>query len=87
MAVNGDILGLIAINDALKEYSTEAVSELSKLGIESIMLTGDNEWTARAIAVKVGIKRVIAKLTSNEKLDIIKKFQLEGVLSRWLAMV
>ncbi|MEK7627079.1 MAG: heavy metal translocating P-type ATPase [Patescibacteria group bacterium] len=78
VAVNGDILGLIAIADALKEYSTEAVSELSKLGIESIMLTGDNEWTARAIAVKVGIKRVIANLLPNEKLDIIKKFQLEG---------
>ena len=78
LAVNGHVLGLIAIADALKEYSAEAVDKLSKLGIESIMLTGDNERTALAIAKQVGIKRVMANLLPQEKLDVIKKLQAEG---------
>lgn len=78
VAVNNDVLGLIAIADELKEYSTETVVELNKLGIESIMLTGDNEWTAKDIAARVGIKQAIANLLPKEKLDVIKKLQLEG---------
>ncbi len=78
VALNKKLLGLIAIADSLKEYSSEAVRQLEALGIESIMLTGDNERTAKAIAEQIGIKRVIANVLPHEKLDIIKKLQAEG---------
>ncbi len=77
-AANGRVLGLIAIADALKEHSAEAVSELAKLGIESIMLTGDNERTAKAIAAQVGIKTVIANVLPKEKLEVVKRLQSGG---------
>ncbi len=72
------LVGLIAIADSLKEHSAEAVKELGVIGIESVMLTGDNERTANAIASQVGIKRVIANVLPHEKLDVIKKLQAEG---------
>ena len=78
IAFNKKILGLVAIADALKPYSAETIQELNKLGIQSIMLTGDNERTANAIASQVGIKKVIANVLPNEKLDVIKKLQSEG---------
>ncbi len=75
---NKKILGLIAIADSLKDYSSQTIQELNKLGIESIMLTGDNERTANAIAKQVGIKKIIANVLPNEKLEVIKKLQAEG---------
>lgn len=78
VALNGKAIGLIAIADTLKENSAEAVHELEALGIESIMLTGDNERTAKAIASQIGIKKVFANVLPNEKLEVIKKLQLEG---------
>ncbi len=72
------LIGMIAIADSLKEHSAEAVKELGIIGIESVMLTGDNERTANAIASQVGIKRVIANVLPHEKLDVIKKLQAEG---------
>ncbi|MBU4534886.1 MAG: heavy metal translocating P-type ATPase [Euryarchaeota archaeon] len=70
--------GMIAIADTLKENSGEVIKELDSLGIESIMLTGDNELTANAIAGQIGIKRVIANVLPHEKLDAIKELQDEG---------
>ncbi len=78
VSLNSDAIGLIAIADTLKEHSAEAVKELDRIGIESIMLTGDNERTANAIAAQAGIKKVIANVLPNEKLDVIKKLQAEG---------
>ena len=78
VSLGSEIIGLIAIADAIKEYSAEAVRELSALGIESIMLTGDNEHTAMAIAAQAGIKNVIANVMPHEKLDAIKKLQAKG---------
>ncbi|MEK6936070.1 MAG: heavy metal translocating P-type ATPase [Nanoarchaeota archaeon] len=78
VALDKKVNGLIAIADALKENSVEAVRELEALGIESIMLTGDNEKTARAIASQIGIKKVFANVLPNEKLEVIKKLQSEG---------
>lgn len=78
IAINKQISGVIAVADTLKEHSTEAVAELKKLGIETIMLTGDNEKTANAIAKLVGIDRVIANVMPGEKEDVIKKLQAEG---------
>ncbi len=72
-----ELAGLIAIADSLKEHSYAAVKELSEIGIGSIMLTGDNERTANAIASQVGITRVIANVLPHEKLDVIKKLQKE----------
>ncbi len=78
VAFDKKVLGLIAIADSLKEHSSEAVKELDALGIESIMLTGDNERTAKAIASQIGIKRVIANVLPHEKLDVIKNLQAEN---------
>ena len=76
--VDNKINGLIAIADSLKEHSAETINELNSLKIESIMLTGDNEQTAKAIAAQLGIKEVIANVLPNEKLDVIKKLQEKG---------
>ncbi|MFZ3077389.1 MAG: heavy metal translocating P-type ATPase [Candidatus Aenigmatarchaeota archaeon] len=78
LAADNVILGLVAVADTLKEHSAEAVKELGAIGIESVMLTGDNERTANAIAEQVGIKRVIANVLPQEKLEVIKKLQAEG---------
>ncbi len=78
VALNKKLIGLIAIADALKEHSAEAVHELEALKVESIMLTGDNERTAKAIASQIGIKKVFANVLPHEKLEVIKKLQSEG---------
>ena len=78
VAANKKIAGIIAVADTMKEHSAEAVTELKKMGIETIMLTGDNEKTANAIAKQVGIDRVIANVLPGEKEDVIKKLQAEG---------
>jgi len=78
VAEDKKLLGMIAIADTLKENSGEVIKELDNLGIESIMLTGDNELTANAIAGKIGIKKVIANVLPHEKLDAIKELQSEG---------
>ena len=78
VAANKKALGIIAVADTLKEHSAEAVAELKKLAVETIMLTGDNERTANAIAKQVEIDRVIANVLPGEKADVIKKLQAEG---------
>lgn len=78
VALNKKPVGLIAIADALKEHAAEALHELEALKVESIMLTGDNERTAKAIASQIGIKKVFANVLPHEKLELIKKLQSEG---------
>lgn len=73
IAIDRKASGAIAVADTLKENSAEAVAELKKLGIVTIMLTGDNERTAKAIAKQVGIDRVIANVLPGEKEEVIKK--------------
>jgi Cu+-exporting ATPase len=77
LAVEQKIAGLIAVADTLKESSGAAISALKKLGIEIIMLTGDNEKTARVVAQNVGIDKVIANVLPAEKASVIKKIQSE----------
>lgn len=78
LAVDSKIAGIVAVADTLKETSVQAVSELQSMGIETVMLTGDNKRTAEAIAKKLGIKRAISEVLPNQKSDIIKKLQTEG---------
>jgi P-type Cu+ transporter len=78
LAVEQKIVGLIAVADTLKESSAAAISKLKELGIETIMLTGDNEKTAKAVAQNVGIDKVIANVLPSEKANVIKKIQSEG---------
>jgi Cu+-exporting ATPase len=75
LAVEGKIAGLVAVADTIKESSPDAVKALKELGIEVIMLTGDNEKTAKAVAQKVGITNVIANVLPGEKAEIIKQLQ------------
>lgn len=78
VAEGNEILGLIAVADTLKTSSPAAIRELKKLGVETVMLTGDNEKTAKAVARNVGIDRVIANVLPAEKAAVIKQLQSEG---------
>ncbi|MCL4435133.1 MAG: heavy metal translocating P-type ATPase [Thaumarchaeota archaeon] len=77
-AVDGHPIGLIAVADTVKASSKEAIEELKKMGIEVVMLTGDNEKTAMAIAQQVGVSRVIANVLPADKANVIKGLQEEG---------
>lgn len=81
---NTDMIGFFAIQDGLKESSEEAVKLLRKKNIKTIMLTGDNESVAKEIAKRVGINKVIAEVTPEEKVMAIKELQLSG---EFVAMV
>lgn len=78
LATEGKLLGLVAVADTLKETAKEGVARLEKRGIEVIMITGDNERAANAIASQLGIKRVLADVLPDQKEAEVRKLQAEG---------
>ncbi|HEX9020921.1 MAG TPA: HAD-IC family P-type ATPase, partial [Nitrospirota bacterium] len=84
VAVDNKAAGIIAVADTPKEHSKEAVAEMKSIGIEVVMLTGDNRRTAESIADELGITRVMAEVLPQDKMDMVKKLQAEG---RIVAMV
>lgn len=77
-AIDNKIEGIIAIADTIKPESISAVNQLKAMGLEVIMLTGDNNKTAQAIAKQVGINRVIAEVMPQDKASIVNQIQNEG---------
>ena len=78
LAEDGKLIGLFGVADQVKEDSADMVAALHQMGKEVIMLTGDNDQTAQAIAQKVGIKRVISQVLPQEKSRVISDLQAEG---------
>ena len=82
--VEGRAIAALVVRDTVKESSADAITQLSELGIEPILLTGDNEAAARHVANQVGIERVIAGVLPDGKRDTVADLQAEG---RTVAMV
>jgi Cu+-exporting ATPase len=84
VAIESRLAGLIAVADPVKPTSRAAVAELRRLGLEPVMLTGDDPRTAQAVADEIGIERVVAEVLPDRKLEEIRRLQGEG---RVVAMV
>ena len=78
VAINSKLAGIIAISDTIKEGAKEAIDTLKSMGMEVIMLTGDNDRTAKFIASMLGIKRVIAQVLPEQKEVVVSKLKAEG---------
>jgi len=78
ISIDGKAIGIIAVADTLKDNAREVVEKLHRLGLEVVMLTGDNKNTANAIAKRAGIERVLSEVLPEHKTNEIKKLQGEG---------
>ncbi|MFD6225995.1 heavy metal translocating P-type ATPase [Streptomyces sp. NPDC060232] len=84
VAWDGEARAVLEVADAVKDTSAEAITRLKALGLTPILLTGDNQAVAEAVAAEVGIDQVIAEVMPEDKVDVIKRLQAEG---RSVAMV
>ncbi|UBU13516.1 heavy metal translocating P-type ATPase [Nonomuraea gerenzanensis] len=75
---DGKARAVLVVSDVVKPTSEEAVAQLRALGLTPVLLTGDNEAVARAVAAEVGIDEVIAEVLPADKVDVVKKLQAEG---------
>ncbi|NVB38043.1 heavy metal translocating P-type ATPase [Pseudenhygromyxa sp. WMMC2535] len=78
VAIEGALAGLLAVADPIKETTAEAISQLHQEGLRVVMLTGDNETTARAVGEHLGIDEIVAGVLPDQKADKIKALQAEG---------
>tara|TARA_B100000315_G_scaffold259641_2_gene316468 strand:- start:4631 stop:6886 length:2256 start_codon:yes stop_codon:yes gene_type:complete len=78
IAVNNKPVGLLSVSDSVKDNAAKAISGLQDTGLEVVMLTGDNQYTATAVANSVGIAQVISEVLPEQKSEVIKQLQHEG---------
>jgi len=78
MAVNNQVAGLLVLEDELRPEAKATVARLNRLGIRTVLITGDNQTTAERIAAELGITEVHAQVMPREKLEIVKRLQAEG---------
>ena len=78
LSVSGKLAGIIAVADAVKEKAGNTVAQLKKEGLKVVMITGDNQATAKAIANELGIDAFEAEVLPDQKLEIVKKYQQAG---------
>jgi len=78
MAVNGKLEGVVAVADIIKPTSREAIQRLKDMDIDVVMITGDNERTAQAVAKQAGVDKVLAEVLPQDKAENVKQLQSEG---------
>jgi Cu+-exporting ATPase len=78
VSVDGQVAGLIAVADPIRPTSREAVAQLKHLGLELVLLTGDNRRTAEAVAKAIGVERVIAEVLPGQKVEEVRRIQNQG---------
>jgi Cu+-exporting ATPase len=78
LTVNGTIAGLLGVADPIKTTTAEAIKQLHEQRLRIVMLTGDSQTTAQAVADKLNLDEVVAEVLPNQKADIVKRFQNEG---------